>query len=161
MPDGVISIDDPRADDVRALLERHLAHARATTVPEEVYALDVDALLDPAVTFFSYRAGGELLGVAALKRLDDEHAEIKSMHTAAAARGRGIGRSLVDHLVAVARERGHRRLSLETGAGPAFAAARSLYASARFTPCGPFGEYVPSPNSAYMTRSLDEADATG
>jgi len=60
VPDGVISIDDPRADDVRALLERHLAHARATTVPEEVYALDVDALLDPAVTFFSYRAGGEL-----------------------------------------------------------------------------------------------------
>jgi putative acetyltransferase len=152
---GVISTDDPRAPDVRELLARHLDYARANTKPEEVYALEADALVDPAVTFFSYRVDGELLGVAALKRLDDAHAEIKSMHTAAAARGRGIGRALVDHLVAVGRARGYRRLSLETGAGPAFAAARALYASARFEPCGPFADYDGSPNSAYMTRSLD------
>jgi putative acetyltransferase len=158
MPEGAIAPDDPRAGDVRALLERHLAHAHANTRPEEVYALDVDALLDPAVTFFGYRGHGELLGVAALKELDDRHAEIKSMHTAAAARGRGIGRALVDHLVGVARARGYGRLSLETGSGPAFAPARRLYASAGFTRCGPFGGYTPSPNSAYMTRSLDDAD---
>jgi putative acetyltransferase len=151
---GVIAIDDPAADDVRALLGRHLAFARATTLPEEVYALDVDALVDPAVTFFSYRAGGELLGVAALKRIDDEHAEIKSMHTAEAARGRGIGRALVEHLIGVAREQGYRRVSLETGAGPAFAPARRLYASAGFGPSGPFADYLPSPNSAYMTLTL-------
>jgi putative acetyltransferase len=156
VPRGVISIDDPRADDVRALLERHLAYARANTAPEEVYALDVDALADRSVTFFSFRVDGELLGVAALKRLDDGHAEVKSMHTAEAARGRGIGRALVDHLIAVARARGYRRLSLETGAGPAFAAARALYASARFTPCGPFADYDGSPNSAYMTLVLDD-----
>jgi putative acetyltransferase len=154
VPDRVISTDDPRTDDVRALLEHHLAFARATTAPEDIYALDVGALLDPSVTFFSLRIDGELLGVAALKRLDDEHAEIKSMHTAEAARGRGIGRALVDHLIAVARERGYRRVSLETGAGPAFAPARRLYASADFTPCGAFGDYTPSPNSAYMTLSL-------
>jgi putative acetyltransferase len=106
------------------------------------------------VTFFSFRAEGELLGVAALKRLDDEHAEIKSMHTAEAARGRGIGRALVDHLVAVARERGFRRVSIETGSGPAFAPARRLYAGARFTPCGPFADYPDSPNSAHMTLYL-------
>ena len=156
MPEGVISTDDPRAEDVRALLERHLSHARANTLPEEVYALGADALLDPAVTFFSFRADGELLGVAALKRIDDRHAEIKSMHTAQAARGRGIGRALVDHLVGVARERGFRRVSLETGAGPAFAGARGLYANARFTPCEPFGDYYPSPNSVCMTLSLDD-----
>jgi putative acetyltransferase len=150
----VIAIDDPAADDVRALLARHLAFARATTLPEEVYALDADRLVDPAVTFFSYRDDGEVLGVAALKRLDAEHAEIKSMHTAEAARGRGIGRALVDHVIAVARERGYRRLSLETGAGPAFAPARRLYASAGFEPCGAFGDYRPSPNSAYMTFVL-------
>ena len=150
----MISIDDPGADDVRALLGRHLEFARATTLPDEVYALDVDALLDPLVTFFSYRADGELLGVAALKRLDEEHAEIKSMHTAEAARGRGIGRALVGHVIAVARERGYRRISLETGAGPAFAPARRFYAAAGFAACGAFGDYTPSPNSAYMTLVL-------
>jgi putative acetyltransferase len=151
----VITTDDPRATDVRALLERHLAFARETTKPEEVYALDVDGLVDPRVTFFSYRADGEVLGVAALKHLGGDEAEIKSMHTAEAARGRGIGRALVDHLVAVARERGYRRVSLETGSGPAFAPARRLYASAGFEPCGAFGDYRPSPNSAYMALALD------
>jgi putative acetyltransferase len=153
VPQGMISTDDPRADDVRELLERHLAYANANTAPEDVHALDLDGLLDPSVTFFSFRVDGELLGVAALKRLDGQHAEIKSMHTAQAARGRGIGRAMVDHLIGVARERGYRRVSLETGAGAAFAPARSLYESAKFTPCGPFADYRPSPNSAYMTLS--------
>ncbi len=154
MVDGVIETDDPRADDVRELLGRHLAYARATTLPHEVYALDVDALADPSVTFFSFRAGGELLGVAALKQLSADHGEIKSMHTAEAARGQGIGRRLVEHLLAVARERGYDRVSLETGAGPAFAPARELYARAGFAPCPPFGDYRPSPNSACMTLGL-------
>jgi putative acetyltransferase len=152
--DGVIETDDPRADDIRELLGRHLAYARATTLPHEVYALDVDALADPSVTFFSFRAGGELLGVAALKQLSADHAEIKSMHTAEAARGQGIGRRLVEHLLAVARERGYDRVSLETGAGPAFIAARVLYERAGFAPCPPFGDYEPSPNSTCMTLAL-------
>ena len=152
--DGRISIDDPRADDVRALLDRHLEFAHSTTPPEDVFALDVDGLADAAVTFFSYRADGQVLGVAALKRIDDQHGEIKSMHTAKEARGRGIARALVDHVVGVARERGYRRLSLETGAGPAFEPARRLYASAGFTPCEAFGDYTPSPRSAYLTLRL-------
>jgi len=151
---GDIATDDPRADDVRALLGRHLAFAHATTLPHEVHALDSDALADPAVTFFSFRVGGELLGVAALKELDARHAEIKSMHTAEAARGQGIGRALVDHLLHVARERGYRRVSLETGAGPAFSAARELYARAGFAPCPPFADYQTSPNSTCMTLGL-------
>ena len=156
VPRGEIAVDDPRADDVRALLGRHLAYARATTAPEDVYALDVDALLDPAVTFFSFRTDGLLLAVGALKRLEGPHAEIKSMHTAEAARGRGIGRAMVEHLVAVARERGCRSVSLETGSGPAFAPARSLYAGAGFAPCGPFGDYRPSPNSSYLRLELTD-----
>ena len=155
MPEGVISLDDPRAEDIRELLGRHLAFARATTPPEQVYALDVDGLDDPAVSLFSYRVDGKPLGVAALKRIDDEHVELKSMHTAEEARGQGVARALVDHLLAVARERGYRTVSLETGAGPAFEPARRLYASAEFRPCGAFGDYRPSPNSAYMTLSLD------
>lgn len=150
-----IAVDDPRAEDVRALLERHLAFARSNTPPEDVHALGIDGLVDPAVTFFSFRLRGELLGVGALKRLDRHHAELKSMHTAEAARGRGIGRAMVEHLVGVARQRGFRRVSIETGSTEAFAPARSLYARAGFEPCGPFGDYRPSPNSTFMTQSLD------
>ena len=93
------------------------------------------------------------------RRLDRQHAEVKSMHTAQAARGRGVARALVDHLVGVARERGYRRVSLETGAGPAFAPARALYATAGFAPCGPFAGYRPSADSAYMTLSLERPAA--
>ena len=154
----MIAPDDPRADDVRALLARHLAFARATTAPEDVYALDVDALNDPAVSFFSFRAAdGAVLAVGALKRIDAGHAEIKSMHTAAEARGRGVGAAMLEHLLGEARARGHRRVSLETGSGPAFAPARALYARAGFTPCGAFGGYAPSPNSAYMTLDISAA----
>jgi putative acetyltransferase len=155
VPEGEFSIDDPRAEDVRELLERHLAFSRSNTPPEDVHALDVDGLLDPAITFFSFRLEGELLGVAALKQLDGRHAELKSMHTAHAARGRGIGRAMVEHLLEVARDRGFRRVSVETGSQPEFAPARSLYASAGFEPCGAFGDYRPSPNSTFMTLSLD------
>jgi putative acetyltransferase len=149
-----IEPDDPRMDDVRALLHRHLSFARDVTPPEDVHALDLDGLLDPSISFFSYREEGRLLAIGALRRLDDEHAEIKSMHTAEAARGRGLGRAMLEHLLALARDRGYRRVSLETGAMDAFAPARSLYASAGFEVAGPFGDYPDSPNSVYMTRAL-------
>jgi putative acetyltransferase len=154
MDELVIAVDDPRRDDVRALLEQHLAFARSITPPEQVYALDLEGLLDPTITFFSIRADGELLGVGALKQLDPDHAEVKSMHTATAARRRGVGRAMVDHLLAVAAERGVSRVSLETGTMEAFGPARSLYAEAGFAPCAPFGDYEESPTSAFMTRSV-------
>jgi putative acetyltransferase len=150
-----IGPDDPHAVDVRALLERHLAFARATTRPEEVFALEVSALGEPDVSFFSCREDGRVLGVGALKRLSDADAEIKSMHTASEARGRGVGAAVLDELLRVARERGFRRVSLETGAGDAFAPARALYARAGFVPCGAFGSYAESPRSAYMTLALE------
>jgi len=149
--DGQISADDPGAPDVRALLERHLASMLAVTPPEHSFALDVDGLLDPAVTFFSFRADGKLLAIGAIKQLDPEHAEIKSMHTAAAARGRGVGRAMLDHLLGVARSRGYRRVSLETGTMAEFTPARALYASAGFTACGPFADYRPSEDNCFLT----------
>ena len=94
------------------------------------------------------------LAVGALKELDADHAEVKSMHTVEAARGQGIGRAMVDHLIAVARERGFRRVSLETGTGPVFAPARALYAGAGFEPCEPFGDYRRTDNNFYMTMYL-------
>jgi putative acetyltransferase len=152
---GEISVDDPRAADVRALLERHMTAMLAATPPEHAFALDVDGLLDPAVTFFSVRADGELLGVGAIKQLGPEHAEIKSMHTAAAARGRGVGRAMLNHLLGVARSRGCRRVSLETGTMAEFAPARALYESAGFTACAPFADYRPSEDNCFMTLALD------
>jgi putative acetyltransferase len=152
--EGEISIDDPRSTDVRGLLERHLAFANEHSPPEDVHALDLNGLLDPAIAFFSFRLNGELLAVGALKQLDRHHAELKSMHTAAAARRRGIGRAMVDHLIGVARDRGFRQVSLETGTMAAFAPARALYEEAGFVPCRPFGVYRESPNSAFMTLFL-------
>ena len=149
-----IAYDDPRAPDVRALLDAHLAMTRAASPPEDVHALDVSGLLDPSVSFFSLRSGGEVLAVGALKRLSPSHAEVKSMHTAAAARGRGIARAMLAHLLAVARAEGLERVSLETGSTAVFAPARSLYASAGFVDCEPFGDYVRSPYSSFMTLEL-------
>jgi putative acetyltransferase len=155
VPEGEFAVDDPRAEDVRRLLERHLEFAHTHTPPEDVHALDVDELVDPAVTFYSFRRNGRLLAVGALKQLDPRHAELKSMHTAAAERGRGIGRAMVHHLLGVAAARGCGRVSIETGTMAAFAPARSLYAGAGFTPCGPFGDYQPGPNNTFMTLVLD------
>ena len=151
----VISIDDPRVGDMHALLARHLAFAYEHTPPADVHALDLNGLLDPAVTTYSARRGGQLLGIGALKELDETHAELKSMHTAEAARRQGIGRAMVEHLVDVARARGVGRVSLETGNMDAFAPARALYEEAGFEPCMPFGDYVGSPTSACMSRRLD------
>jgi putative acetyltransferase len=150
----VIAVDDPRADDVRALLARHLAFAHETTPPEHVHALDLDGLLDPALTFFAARRGGVLVGIGALKQLDAGHGELKSMHTAAEARGQGVGRCMVEHLLATARQRGYARVSLETGTTDAFVPARALYRSVGFTSCGPFGDYRPSPDNEFMTLAL-------
>jgi putative acetyltransferase len=151
LTDGEIEVDDPRRDDVSALLGRHLAFANTHSPPEDVHALDVEGLCVPAVTFFSFRCDGELLGVGAMKELDPTHGEIKSMHTAHEARGKGVGRAILERLLRLARERGYTRVSLETGSMDAFAAARSLYRSAGFELCDPFDGYTRSPNSTFMT----------
>src|SRR5262245_60285225 len=111
----VIDVDDPRADDVRALIERHLRFMRGLTPPEDVHALDPAGLSAPTITFFAARRAGELIAIGALRELDATHGEIKSMHTAEAERGRGVGRAMLEHLLSVARARGYRRVSLETG----------------------------------------------
>jgi putative acetyltransferase len=148
-----ISVDDPRRPEVRALLERHLGFCLSETPPEHSFALDVDGLLDQRVTFVSFKDGGTVLGVAALKELDAGHAEIKSMHTAAEARGRGVGRALLAHLLDTARARGYRLVHLETGTTPGFAAARALYESAGFTPSGPFANYPQTDDNCFYART--------
>ena len=156
----LIAIDDPRRDDVLTLLRAHWAFAHDNTPPEDVHALDLDGLLDPSVTFFSARRDGVLVGVGALKRLDASHAELKSMHTAAIARGEGVGGALLEQLLAFARAAGYARVSLETGAMESFVPARAMYARAGFVECEPFGDYVPSRNSTFMTRTVAPASPT-
>lgn len=152
--EAAISVDDPRRPEVRALLERHLSFCLSETPPEHSFALNADGLLDPAVTFVSFRDGDTVLGVAAIRELDADHAEIKSMHTAAEARGRGVGRALLGHLLGTARARGYRRVSLETGTTPGFAAARALYESVGFVPSGPFAGYPQTSDNCFFALSL-------
>ena len=174
-------LDDPR---VVALLDTHLAQARAETAPGSAHALDLSGLRSPDVAFWSaweddmpgndmpaggapggsatsgnpsagaMLGGATLVGVGALRRLSADHGEVKSMHTAVAARGRGVGAALLRHIVAAARARGVTRLSLETGSWPYFAPARALYARHGFVECPPFGDYRPDPNSVFMTLTL-------
>ncbi len=155
MSEDVIAVDDPQAADIRDLLTRHLTFAASQSPPENVFALDVSGLLDPAVTLYSYRRAGQLLAIGALKHLSARHGELKSMHTAAAARGAGIGRAVLRYLIGVARDRGYRLLSLETGSMAGFAPARALYASAGFSECGAFADYEPSPHSMFMSLAID------
>ena len=150
-------LDDPR---VVALLHVHLSRARAETAPGSAHALDLSGLRAPEVSFWSAWEGEELLGVGALKRLDAEHGEVKSMHTAEAARGRGVASALLREILAAGRRRGMRRLSLETGSWAYFLPARALYARHGFVECGPFGDYREDPNSVFMTLEL-RGDGTG
>src|SRR5262249_22898818 len=112
-------------------LDRHLAFVLAQSPPEHSFALDAGELLDPAITLFAFRADDSVLGIGAIKRLGPHHAEIKSMHTAEAARGRGVGRAVLTHLLGVARGEGFRRVSLETGATAALAPAPGPCTKAR------------------------------
>ena len=148
--------DDPAAPDVHALLDAHLAFARRHSPPEDVHALDDAGRSAVGISYFTIRENGALLGVGALKLVDATHAEIKSMHTAEPARGRGVAHAMVEHLIATARARGCTRVSLETGTMAAFEPARALYESHGFTPCPPFNGYWESPNSVCMTLPLEE-----
>jgi putative acetyltransferase len=139
---------------VIALLQTHLDRARAETAPGSAHALDLAGLQVPAVSFFTAWLGDRLAGCGALKVLSPTDGELKSMHTAAALRGRGIGGAMVAHLLDHARSLGLSRVSLETGSWPYFEPARQLYLRHGFVECGPFGDYVADPNSVFMTLSL-------
>jgi putative acetyltransferase len=147
-------IDDLTGPEIRALLEEHLRHMHELSPPESVHALELSGLQRPEITFWTVWSGKALLGCWALKELDRAHGEIKSMRTSSAHRRQGVGRAMLSHIISEAGSRSYTRLSLETGSQPAFAPARSLYASFGFEPCGPFADYTDDPNSHFMTRSL-------
>lgn len=142
---------DPR---VVALLREHLEGMHASSPPGTVYALGLAALEVPEITFVTAWQGDELLGCGALKQLDEAWGELKSMRTAASHLRKGVGGAILEHLLGLARARGYRRVSLETGSGPAFEAAIALYRRRGFTDGEPFGGYAPSAFNQFLHLEL-------
>ena len=139
---------------VRALIEHHHALMRSTSPPESCHVMEPGALAEAGAILIAAELDDQILGVGAYKKLGDGHAELKSMHTAQAARGKGVGRAILKELMQRSKASGATRLSLETGSQSEFAAARALYAGHGFEFCAPFGDYVEDPLSVFMTRTL-------
>jgi putative acetyltransferase len=151
-----IKRDDLSGPEVAAFLEEHMAQMRQQSPPESVHALPIEELRRPEVKFWSIWEDGELLGCGALKELGAHHGEIKSMRTVARHLRKGVATAILNHILAEARQRGYRRLSLETGAQPGFEPARRLYERTGFSRCGPFADYTDDPNSVFMTKEIEE-----
>lgn len=146
--------DTATTEDVRALLAHHFDMMRANSPISSCHVMEPEALVDAQATLIAARQLGKLLGVGAIRQIGPQHAELKSMHTADAARGQGVGQALLEQLLDRARADGMKRVSLETGTIGLFAPARALYLRNGFAECGPFGDYVLDPLSVFMTRVL-------
>jgi putative acetyltransferase len=146
--------DDPR---VVHLVKIHLRSSRAETAPGSAHALDLGGLQSPDVTFWAIWDDEVLVGMGALKRLSADHGEIKSMHTVQFMRQKGVGSAVLRHIITAARASGMSRLSLETGSWDYFRPAQELYRSHGFKECPPFADYVPDPNSIFMTLDLRQS----
>lgn len=146
--------DDLSADDVRALLALHLSGMRENSPPGLSFALDLSGLQSADVTVWTARLDGDLAGVGALKDLGDATGEVKSMRTHPDHLRKGVGAALLEHIIAEARARGYRRLSLETGMGEPFEAALALYRRRGFVAGEPFADYRPSPFNQFFHLDL-------
>ncbi len=146
--------DDLEGDQVRSLLALHLAGMLAASPPEFSFALDLSGLKAPGVTVWTAWDGPAVVGVGALKELDDGSGEVKSMRTAPAHLRRGVAAALLEHIIGEARARGMRRLSLETGSGPEFEPALALYRKRGFVDGEPFADYRPSPFNQFLHLAL-------
>jgi putative acetyltransferase len=149
-----IKLDDLTSPAIAELLSEHLRDMYEQSPPASVHALDLDDLKKPEITFWAIWDGVALVGCGALKELDAEHGEIKSMRTTKAYRGKGAGKLMVRYIIDEARKRNYKRLSLETGSMAFFDPARRLYESHGFIHCDPFADYVLDPNSDFMTMEL-------
>lgn len=149
-----LRIDDLSSSEVQALVAEHLAGMRGSSPPGTVYALALEGLKSPDITFWSAWQGASLCGCGALKQLDATSGEIKSMRTRAAFLKQGVGQAVLDSIIETARARGYRWLHLETGTGPAFEAAHRLYLRNGFAWSKPFGSYVASDFNVFMSKAL-------
>ena len=150
----IIKPDKLTSPQIHQLLQQHLQSMALHSPPESIHALDIDALRQPDITFWTAWDTGELLGCGALKELDAQHAEIKSMRTASGHLRKGVANALLAHIMDEAKRRGYQRLSLETGSAVAFEPAHRLYAASGFALCGPFADYAADPYSVFMSREI-------
>lgn len=153
-----IKVDDLTGKEIAELLEQHIRDMRAVSPPESVHALDLSGLRKPEITFWTIWDENSLAGCGAIKELDPSHAEIKSMRTAPDYRNKGVATLLLQHIIAEAKSRNYRKLSLETGSMPFFEPAKQLYRKFGFVDCEPFSDYKPDPNSVFMTIELSSLD---
>ena len=151
--------DDLTSDAIINFLQEHLEDMKAITPPENVFALDLDGLRAPEITFWSIWDEDDLVGSGALKELDGasseiKSGEIKSMRTSTKHRGKGVASKVLEHIISTAKSRSFERLYLETGSFEAFAAARALYVKYGFEYCGPFADYEESLENVFMLKKL-------
>lgn len=149
-----IRVEESPSDELVQVLHAHWLFCTASTPIEHVYALEPSKLFAPDITVFGARVNGELVGVGALRMLEPHHAELKSMHTLAESRGKGIGKAIVAHIEEFAKANGVKRISLETGTKEPFRPARDLYKSLGYEECEAFGEYVLSEDNTCMTKVI-------
>lgn len=162
--DITIEIDDLGDGAVFELLHAHRQEMLKHSPPESVHALDIDAIKSPSLIFWTARSGlsndlgrssrGVVIGCVALKNLSKQHAELKSMKVTDVYLGQGVGRLLLNHVLAYAKRSGYLRVSLETGTLPVFEPARALYESIGFKQCAPFSNYVYDRCSVCMSLNL-------
>lgn len=149
-----IRVTDPRVPEIRqAVADQQIeAVERLANAPD--FTLDANELAAPEITVWEGRIDGKLAGMVALKALDADRGEIKSMRTVPALRGRGVGKDMLAHVISEARSRGYSSLWLETGSGDGYASARGVYERAGFVVTGPFGDYPDVETSVYMRLDL-------
>jgi putative acetyltransferase len=148
------NFDNP---EVHELLKNHFIELRSVSPEDSCHVLDIAGLKDPTIKFWSLWENKQLMGCGALKFLDKEHGEFKSIRIEDNFRGQGKGIKVINHLIKEAEKLEIKRLSIETGAGEFFAPARKLFDNCGFKPCKPFAYYKKDINSLYLTKFLDNS----
>ena len=136
--------------EVNELLKKHFIELRAASPEESTHVLDIHGLKAPSIKFWSLWENDELIGCGALKFLDKEHGEFKSIRLADKFRKKGNGIKIIKHLIEEAKKLNIKKISIETGAGSFFKPARNLFNLCGFKTCKPFAHYQEDVNSVYM-----------
>ena len=140
---------------VNNLLKKHFIELRSVSPAGSTHVLDVEGLKDPSIKFWSLWENEKLIGCGALKFLDSQHGEFKSIRVADEFRKKGFGEKIIFHLIEEAEKLKIKKISIETGSGNFFKSARELFKKFGFEPCEPFAHYTEDPNSCYYTKNID------
>ena len=140
---------------VNTLLHYHFFQLRSNSPEGSTHVLDIEGLKVPSIKFWSIWEEDKLIGCGALKFLEKNHGEFKSIRVHDAFRKKGYGIKVINHLIDEAKKLGIKRISIETGAGKFFAPARKLFDKCGFKPCSPFAHYKKDINSLYLTKLID------